>query len=158
MTDETNRQIHKKEPTEFQKKYAAEKKEYQDLLAEYKAEELRFFYFKVAPKETGCCGDYGLFRGAVTMITVLNKEQNTLKIGVAFCDKRDTFCKWKGKLEVLRRFKANDPKYVGEVPWTGDSLVDAVSFYNTINKPTIFSRTVIACKFDLVVADEYRRK
>lgn len=117
------------------------KNEFKETLKKFDEKNLRFFYFRnfcncnlVKVIQTrGCCTQ------GVTAATVLNRNNNKLKIAFSFCDPKDSFCKIEGKLEALKRLVSPD-KFVTEVDWSGDSLVDVAIAFNKMEKPVKFMK------------------
>ena len=109
------------------------KNEFKELMKTVDEKNLRFFYFRKSVE-----GEYLRSQG-VTVVTLLSRGMNTLKMAFSFCDNQDNFCKIKGKLEALKRL-INPDKFYHETKFTGDSLVDTAIIFNNMKKPIKFKK------------------
>ena len=113
---------------------AAELKNY---ISKFDAKDIRFMYFKVPmlPNNKACGCDSCIDNwpcGIISVVTILDRINNSLRIGFSFCDARDDFNRVKGKVEAFRRIFDENNKFTITVPWVGDGLFSIAKAWNTV--------------------------
>jgi hypothetical protein len=116
----------KKEIQKPEKASEVRSRRMKEYLSQFPEKDLRFLYFAARERPDI----------AITAVSKINRDKNTLTVAFSFCSTKDSFCKAEGKLQCFERLVAPAAHpYCVTVPWLDDGYLSVGLAFNRIEKP-----------------------
>ena len=113
------------------------RKKFAEMIKDYAEQDLRFFYFRDYAIDLGIANN----RQAITAVSLVDRNTNTVRIAFSFCSLKDHFSKIEGKVNALDHLLNENHPYRLHRLWSGDSLTDVAQAFNSLkNKPSKFKK------------------